>query len=48
MNNKEQIKKLKDNAELAMASYGYFHLADKSYNHNDKYEKRLKEFRELN
>ncbi|EGK8183220.1 DUF2974 domain-containing protein [Campylobacter coli] len=47
MNNKEQIKKLKDNAELAMASYGYFHLADKSYNHNDKYEKRLKEFREL-
>ena len=27
MNNKQQIQKLKDNAELAMASYGYFHLA---------------------
>ena len=26
MINKEQIKKLRDNAELAMASYGYFHL----------------------
>ncbi len=24
MNNKEQIKKLRDNAELAWASYGYF------------------------
>lgn len=30
-----------------MASYGYFHLTDKSYNHNNKDEKRLKEFREL-
>ena len=47
MNNKEQIKKLRDNTELAMVSYGFFHLADKSYNHNDKDEKRLKEFREL-
>ena len=47
MDNKEQIKKLRDNAELAMASYGYFHLTDKTYKHNDKDEKRLKEFREL-
>lgn len=28
MNNKEQIKKLCDNAELAWASYGYFYLAE--------------------
>ncbi|WP_238699694.1 hypothetical protein [Helicobacter trogontum] len=47
MDNKEQIKKLRDNAELAMASYGYFHLTDKTCKHNDKDEKRLKEFREL-
>ncbi len=25
MKNREQIKKLRDNAELAMAAYGYFH-----------------------
>ncbi|HDZ5066292.1 TPA: hypothetical protein RTH03_001579 [Campylobacter jejuni] len=25
MSNKEQIRKLRDNAELAWASYGYFH-----------------------
>lgn len=29
MENKEQIKKLRDNAELAMASYGYFNLVGK-------------------
>ncbi len=28
MNNKEQIKKLRDNAELAMVSYRYFHLVE--------------------
>ena len=42
MNNQEQIKKLRDNAELAMASYGYFHLADKSYKHNDEDKKKTK------
>ncbi len=31
MNNQEQIKKLKDNAELAMASYGYFHFIGKEF-----------------
>ena len=31
MSNKEQIQKLRDYAELAWASYGYFHLADKDY-----------------
>lgn len=29
MNNKQLINGLKSNAELAMASYGYFHLATK-------------------
>ena len=28
MSNKEQIQKLRDNAELAMAAYGYFHLTE--------------------
>lgn len=28
MNNKVVINKLKDNAELALAAYGYFHLTD--------------------
>ena len=31
MENKEQIKKLRDNAELAMASYGYFNLIGKRF-----------------
>ncbi|HDZ4962993.1 TPA: hypothetical protein RTH17_001830 [Campylobacter jejuni] len=35
MENKEQIKKLKDNAELAMASYAYFNLVGKKINDND-------------
>ena len=35
MENKEQIKKLRDNAELAMASYGYFNLVGKKFNDND-------------
>ena len=36
MTNKEQIKKLRDNAELAMASYGYFHLVGKSIKKDNK------------
>ena len=31
MINKEQVKKLRDNAELAMASYGYFNLIGKRF-----------------
>ena len=49
MENKEIISKLKDNAELAWAAYGYFHFADLNYK-PDKYskdEKRLIEFRKL-
>ena len=49
MNNKIQIQKLKDNAELAWAAYGYFHLADSHYkpHKQDKDGKRLEHFREL-
>ena len=36
MTNKERIKKLRDNAELAMASYGYFHLVGKSIKKDNK------------
>lgn len=39
MTNKQQIQKLRDNAELAMASYGYFHLIDKKFNHKSKTRK---------
>ena len=45
--NKELIKKLRDNAELAWASYGYFHLADKNYKPEgwwNKDKKKLDEF----
>ena len=49
MKNKEAINRLKNNAELAMAAYGYFHLADSNYNfdkdNTDK--KRLAEFRKI-
>ena len=47
-NNKEQIKKLRDNAELAIAAYGYFHLANPKYDFNkDSTDKeRLEYFRE--
>ncbi len=31
MTNKEQIQKLRNNAELAQASYGYFHLKGKKF-----------------
>ena len=42
------INKLKDNAELAMAAYGYFHLANPKYDFNkDSTDKeRLEYFRE--
>ena len=30
MDNKQQIQKLKDYAELAWASYGYFHCVNKN------------------
>lgn len=42
MTNKEQIKKLRDNAELAMAAYGYFHLVGKKFDNKDKYNDRKK------
>ena len=49
MQNKEMIDKLRDNAELAMAAYGYFHLANPNYdfNKNSTDTERLKYFREL-
>ena len=31
MSNKQQIQKLRDNAELAMAAYGYFHFIGKKF-----------------
>ena len=37
MTNKEIINKIKDNAELAWASYGHFHLIDKKFKKDDKY-----------
>ena len=36
MTNKETIKKLRDNAELAQASYGYFHLIGKKIKNDEK------------
>ena len=43
------INRLKDNAELAMAAYGYFHLANPRYdfNQNDTDKRRLKYFRKI-
>ena len=43
MNNKKLINKLKSNAELAMAAYGYFHLIDKGFDNqrNKTEEKRI-------
>ncbi len=40
MNNKEQIKKLKDNSELAWAAYGYFDLVGKKFGNNNEYKGR--------
>nr|WP_252365982.1 hypothetical protein [Campylobacter jejuni] len=42
MNNKEQIKKLRDNAELAWASYGYFDFIDKQYSFDEKDKDKFK------
>ena len=47
MSNVQIINKLKDYAELAWASYGYFHLSDENYKPaSNKDDKRLKYFRE--
>ena len=37
MTNKQQIQKLRDNAELAMATYGYFHLIGKKFKDEKEY-----------
>ncbi len=37
MNNKQQIQKIRDNAELAMAAYGYFHLVGKKFKDEEQY-----------
>ncbi|HDZ4273852.1 TPA: hypothetical protein RTB45_001801, partial [Campylobacter jejuni] len=49
MDNKGLITKLRDNAELPWAAYGYFHLANESYKpeENSKDWKRLKYFRDI-
>ncbi|EAJ3059944.1 DUF2974 domain-containing protein, partial [Campylobacter jejuni] len=36
MDNKQQINKLRDMAELAQASYGYFHYADNKFDIKDE------------
>lgn len=40
MENKILINKLRDNAELAQASYGYFHLVGKEFKDSNKYKGR--------
>ena len=49
MQNKILINKLRDNAELAWAAYGYFHLADSNYNFDkdNTDRRRLAEFRKI-
>ena len=49
MQNKKLINRLKNNAELAMAAYGYFHLANPKYdfNKNSTDIERLKYFRKI-
>lgn len=42
MTNKEIIKKLRDNAELAWASYGYFDFIDKQYSFVEKDKNKFK------
>lgn len=39
MSNKQQINRLRDNAELAWASYGYFHLVGKKFANDNKRDK---------
>ncbi|WP_252366235.1 hypothetical protein [Campylobacter jejuni] len=36
MDNKQQINKLRDMAELAQASYGYFHYVDNKFDIKDE------------
>ena len=40
MTNKQQIQKSRDNAELAWASYGYFHLVGKKFANKKEYKGR--------
>ena len=49
MQNKKLVNKLKNAAELAMAAYGYFHLANPKYDFNqDNIDKeRLEYFRKI-
>ena len=46
-NNKEQLKKLRDYAELAMAAYGYFDRLKYNYAQDKDSKKALKEFRKI-
>ncbi len=46
MNNKELIQRLRDNAELAWASYGYFHYASPNFKPDtNKDKEKLSHFR---
>ncbi|RDU61274.1 hypothetical protein CQA53_10410, partial [Helicobacter didelphidarum] len=47
MNCKEQIKKLRDYAELSWASYGYFDRLKYNYAQDEDSKKALKEFRKI-
>ncbi|BAM12622.1 conserved hypothetical protein [Helicobacter cinaedi PAGU611] len=40
MSNKQQINRLRDNTELAWASYGYFDLVGKKFGNKDEYKGR--------
>ncbi|EAK8023719.1 hypothetical protein FXR79_04475 [Campylobacter coli] len=44
MHHKQQIQNFRDNAELAWASYGYFHFIGKNYNLRNKDKKKLDSF----
>ncbi|XAK34852.1 Mbeg1-like protein [Campylobacter coli] len=44
MHHKQQIQKFRDNAELAWASYGYFHFIGKNYNLRNKDKEKLDSF----
>ena len=46
-NNKEQIKKLRDNAELAMAAYGYFDRLKYNDAQDEDSQKALEGFRKI-
>ena len=40
MSNRQFISKIKDYAELAMSSYGYFHLVGKKFANKEEYKDR--------